>query len=576
MLKEVDPNNSWNEVEGATILVQSEKLDLSYANGAWSKTVYTNNVSVGLNVVTDDGTWQLSIDGEDAIASGYYKIPAIIDGVECNILAQYNGDILIVYPNFFPALGGAVPANNFVIAEGAMLKAVDPNNSWNEVEGATAMKVAAELKVENIYGQWYEMSKYADVTFTEIYAADLELYYQNIIKLEDYSEAEINMYLAMNPEYKPLYNQYGKKANMTTFGIKSKNPNLVIPNDANWSTMTLMGKITTVGATAAETYAMQTVASSTDDSSTAMDSAFLIRFYNGYILEQATTITIEPGTKIITASGAGFVFVDGYTICSNSADTWANHAYTATVTAPTCTDDGFTTYACSSCGDSYTRDIVAALGHQLGENGVCVNGGETLVSVDGTYLPMAEALELGKDIQLIADTTAQNVVLDAGVTLDLNGYTLTAQSVDATAPGAQIMGKGLLKANAEFNENNSQLPIYDAAAEGYRFFEVSVEAVAVTGKNSGNPKYWFKLNFANIEEVCKLIQAGSEVNVAVKMAWNGGEAEATADADFLAKWAANGGDCYITVSAVNAENLENFSLTPCVTANGVSVDGGAM
>ncbi|MGM9523535.1 MAG: endonuclease [Faecousia sp.] len=38
------------------------------------------------------------------------------------------------------------------------------------------------------------------------------------------------------------------------------------------------------------------------------------------------------------------------------------HSYTAKVTAPTCTKGGYTTYTCK-CGDSYTADSVAALGH---------------------------------------------------------------------------------------------------------------------------------------------------------------------------------------------------------------------
>ena len=38
------------------------------------------------------------------------------------------------------------------------------------------------------------------------------------------------------------------------------------------------------------------------------------------------------------------------------------HSYTAVVTAPTCTEGGYTTYTCE-CGDSYTADETAALGH---------------------------------------------------------------------------------------------------------------------------------------------------------------------------------------------------------------------
>ena len=40
-----------------------------------------------------------------------------------------------------------------------------------------------------------------------------------------------------------------------------------------------------------------------------------------------------------------------------------NHTYIAAVTAPTCTQKGYTTYTCSTCGDTYTGDEVAALGH---------------------------------------------------------------------------------------------------------------------------------------------------------------------------------------------------------------------
>ena len=42
------------------------------------------------------------------------------------------------------------------------------------------------------------------------------------------------------------------------------------------------------------------------------------------------------------------------------------HAYTSVVTAPTCTAEGYTTYTCE-CGDTYTGDKVAALGHDYKE-----------------------------------------------------------------------------------------------------------------------------------------------------------------------------------------------------------------
>ena len=44
-------------------------------------------------------------------------------------------------------------------------------------------------------------------------------------------------------------------------------------------------------------------------------------------------------------------------------ETEHTHDYVPAVTAPTCTQDGYTTYTCSTCGDSYQGDPVSAPGH---------------------------------------------------------------------------------------------------------------------------------------------------------------------------------------------------------------------
>ena len=60
--------------------------------------------------------------------------------------------------------------------------------------------------------------------------------------------------------------------------------------------------------------------------------------------------------------------------------TTSDHSYTSVVTAPTCTEGGYTTYTCTAGGDSYTDDEVAAKGHSY--TGVvtaptCTEGGYT-------------------------------------------------------------------------------------------------------------------------------------------------------------------------------------------------------
>jgi len=43
------------------------------------------------------------------------------------------------------------------------------------------------------------------------------------------------------------------------------------------------------------------------------------------------------------------------------------HDYVAVVTPPTCTERGYTTYTCSTCGDSYVDDYVDALDHDMSD-----------------------------------------------------------------------------------------------------------------------------------------------------------------------------------------------------------------
>jgi hypothetical protein len=49
------------------------------------------------------------------------------------------------------------------------------------------------------------------------------------------------------------------------------------------------------------------------------------------------------------------------------------HDYRREVTAPTCTDNGYTTYICNICGDSYVGDEVKAPGHSFTSQPTCDN-----------------------------------------------------------------------------------------------------------------------------------------------------------------------------------------------------------
>lgn len=199
---------------------------------------------------------------------------------------------------------------------------------------------------------------------------------------------------------------------------------------------------------------------------------------------------------------------------------------------------------------------------------------------------LAKATE---SVVLNENVAADEVIVPAGVSLDLNGYALYATSVDAkTAPGAEIIdssdGKGLVRGEVEFAENNAQLPLCDVEADGYRLFKVDVNAVTTTG--SGNAtKYWFKVNFSN-SDVFELIGANTELRIMADMtgvysnkvedlAGQAFAAEATAPVSFTNAWAAKN-TSYIVVSAVGSSGVDSFQLFPAVTANGVVISGDAM
>ena len=64
--------------------------------------------------------------------------------------------------------------------------------------------------------------------------------------------------------------------------------------------------------------------------------------------------------------GSNNSYLRNANIIFNSTGAVHEHSYTAVVTAPSCTEGGYTTYTCS-CGDSYTANETAALGHLWGD-----------------------------------------------------------------------------------------------------------------------------------------------------------------------------------------------------------------
>ncbi|MCD7771538.1 MAG: hypothetical protein LUH23_05575 [Oscillospiraceae bacterium] len=65
----------------------------------------------------------------------------------------------------------------------------------------------------------------------------------------------------------------------------------------------------------------------------------------------------------VAAADDGNIYTDSVTVVLPAT----GHSYEAVVTDPTCEEEGYTTYTCTACGNTYTDDTTAAIGHSYGE-----------------------------------------------------------------------------------------------------------------------------------------------------------------------------------------------------------------
>lgn len=112
------------------------------------------------------------------------------------------------------------------------------------------------------------------------------------------------------------------------------------------------------------------------------------------------TINITPaqlknanGSYVKTADGG----VNSYTY-NSTAGRWEcqTHNYTDVVTAPTCTEAGYTTHTCSVCGHSYIDTITAPVEHNF-VDGICTGCGAIesgLFSIAGANIKAGDGLDM--------------------------------------------------------------------------------------------------------------------------------------------------------------------------------------
>ena len=114
-----------------------------------------------------------------------------------------------------------------------------------------------------------------------------------------------------------------------------------------------------------------------------------------------------------------------------------DHDYEAVVTAPTCTEKGYTTYTCSACGDSYVADETAATGHSYSESitttATCTTpGAKTYTCTCGESY--TEEIAATGHMNTTTTTVDATCVADGSVTVTCDdcGTTLSTETIPAT------------------------------------------------------------------------------------------------------------------------------------------------
>ena len=204
--------------------------------------------------------------------------------------------------------------------------------------------------------------------------------------------------------------------------------------------------------------------------------------------------------------------------------------------AATCEQDGSyeSVVYCTACSEELSRETVTvpATGHSY-ENGVCTICGhvETVAvntATNETYDSLEAALDAaltGETVKLLADVTENTVMVIPGVTLDLNGFQLTAayavgfdsaHIIDSVGTGCLVIALE----NLVLDAGNAMIPVYDGA--GYVFtkagFAIRQDA-AYTGEG-------IKINALacpvrmDVVELLKDGGADNNVEIVIQLSWN--------------------------------------------------------
>ncbi|MCD7773186.1 MAG: carboxypeptidase regulatory-like domain-containing protein [Ruminococcus sp.] len=198
---------------------------------------------------------------------------------------------------------------------------------------------------------------------------------------------------------------------------------------------------------------------------------------NGEAVDSYPVLDSTHGTVYYGTNCAG-------TIIYSNSPVSAEHSYETVITAPTCTENGYTTYTCSLCGDSYTADETEALGHTT----EIQNAKEATITEDGytgdeVCTVCGEVVKYGEVIpSLSKDITGTINVSDADATTDM---TVTAIAEDGTETSVTATSMG------EYTIEKLAPGTYTLVASGGKYvpceYSIEVDTEDITQDVSLNP-----------------------------------------------------------------------------------------
>ncbi len=170
---------------------------------------------------------------------------------------------------------------------------------------------------------------------------------------------------------------------------------------------------------------------------------------------------------------------------------------------------------------------------------VIVNNTDVVRIGETSYESIDAALNAAVDgdtVTLLADVSTSMLMVEAGVTLDLNGHYLSVEraiisfgqikdsstdDADATVFGGIKISNDLAN-RTNLQTSNEYLPIYDTAEGCYRFFDINWVTLGGLSAGTNRMMFGFRFTFVNAEGYKYLAESeNTELAMKVELSWTG-------------------------------------------------------